>query len=385
MAVKKEIDSSIGLDALIENGFFYLEKHQWKKSKEYFEKAIEISPRNPYPYIGKLLITHKLPTMDSLPDCPIDFRNTNNFKTAWRYADESLKTKLQGYIEQYDVKFEKLYLETCNELSNAQSIEDYRKCYKTFTEYGNYKDSLKFARKAKEFIIQYDYEYCVEKMNQNLTEDEYLQIYNTLSDMDYKDSKKYAAISKDKYSALKCQREEEERKCQIYSSAKFKLGYAKSAKDYIEVKELLSSIAGYKDSSKMIEQCDAEMDKRKVSLFFNNLWNNTTALIVATVLAFIPPFIFLDSTYAWATIIVEAIGAAIGFNVTKEEGNKKAAAKGMFVGAAIVCVFCIALFALIGGLDGLFDYDTGDYCGICGGSGVFQGKICKYCGGWGTK
>ena len=59
----------------------------------------------------------------------------------------------------------------------------------------------------------------------------------------------------------------------------------------------------------------------------------------------------------------------------------------MFVGAASLCVFCIVLFALIGGLDGLFDSgsSSSDYCGICGGDGIFFDEICDYCGGWGSR
>ena len=409
MARTKEVDISIGIDALVENGFFHLEEHKWKQAKVYFEKAIEISPRNPYPYIGKLLITHKMPSMDSLPDCSLDFRNTNNFKTAWRYADEGLKTKLQGYIDQYTEKIEKKYQTACNKLSNAQSIEDYKNCYQIFLELGNHKDSSGLAQKAKEYIIPQEYEYCVEKIKHNLTEDEYLDIYKTLSDMDYKESKKYADMCKQNYNALKLNREETDRKEKIYVSAKLQMPYAKSdvayvkliemfksisgykdsneliqqceekrkeyiylsaqsqmryaksGEDYVKIKEMLGQISGYRDSNELIQQCEDKIRKNFIPMLINKYWSSSVALIVLTAILMIPALFIFSGDSLVPFLVAEFVCIFIEFIIGICTGN---VGRGIFFGFLAGLVL-----GLIFGID-LYP-DTN--CPACGGKGYFGG------------
>lgn len=363
---KKEIDISIGIDALIENGFFYLEKHQWKRAKEYFEKAIEISPRNPYPYIGKLLVTHKLPTMDSLPECPIDFRNTNNYKTALRYADDSLKLKFDSYVAQYEKNLDEKYQTMCSEFSIANSLEDYNRCYKAFVDFGDYKDSIELAQKAKEFIAQHNYEIYVKKVDNNLSEDECLQIYHDLLSMNYKESKRYAALYREKYEKIKCEKEKES----IYLSALSRMRNAESGEDYIEIKKVLEPITGYKDSNLWIKKCDDKIKKNKIG---------NIAMLTITAILFVLSIIITPENIRMFVICGELAGMFVGFIIGKIEGR--------------LCYYVLVFFVIGLGIGLVFmlieawipEYDTGDACGVCGGSGVFRNKVCPSCGGWGTK
>lgn len=362
---KKEIDISIGIDALIENGFFYLEKHQWKRAKEYFEKAIEISPRNPYPYIGKLLVTHKLPTMDSLPECPIDFRNTNNYKTALRYADDSLKLKFDSYVAQYEKNLDEKYQTMCSEFSIANSLEDYNRCYKAFVDFGDYKDSIELAQKAKEFITQHNYEIYVKKIDNNLSEDECLQIYYDLLSMNYKESKRYATLYREKHEQTKREKENES----IYLSAISRMSYARSGANYTAIKKMFESISEYKDSKTWIKKCDNKIKKREIS---------NVAMIIVTVLIFISSFYIFSGDILMFVVISEVLFICIGFAIGRATDDL-----GKCV--LIACISGLVFGALLGLICGIDLYDTGDACGVCGGSGVFRNKICPSCGGWGTK
>ena len=365
MGKTKSIDVSIGIDALLENGFFYLEEHKWKKAKDYFDKTLEISPRNPYPYIGKLLVTHKLPTMDSLPDCPIDFRNTNNFKTALKYADEDLKKQLETYIEQYQHKIDEKYQTLYFEFSSAQSVEDYKKCYEALVELGDYKDSLELAQKATDFITQHDYDLCVEKMKRTLTEDEYLELYNTLSKMDYKESNVLALQCKEKYSTLKNQREDLESKENVYQSALREMRRATSIADYLRTKKILERIANYKDSIELIQKCDDEINKNKTSLFFYTLWNSDIAMMVITATIFVFSLFVFSGDMLIYLITSQVIGIGLGCIIGNTMGSL---GKGAFLGGVIGLVLGVPI-GLICGID-LYP-DSG--CPYCGGKGYFGG------------
>jgi hypothetical protein len=397
--VQKEIDISIGIDALIENGFFYLEEHQWKRAEEYFEKAIEISPRNPYPYIGKLLVTHKLPTMDSLPECPIDFRKTNNFKTALRYADKNLNAKLQGYMEQYKVKFEEMYQAACMKLSLAQSLEDYEKCYKLFIEFGDYKDATSLAQKTNEMIKQEEYKRCEEKLKQNIAEDDYKQLYDTLSNIDYKDSAELASFCRTKYFSLKYQREDAERKEKIYKSAISQLHCAKSVNEYIDIRKALLSIAGYKDSQTLIEQCDEQINQRRATLFFIETWNKCIAFIkrfsnsfiamlylaVALNLVFI--FALIDHPVQYIVTLLISLGVGIGITIKNKKGIR---AIGKVL---VVAVLITALLTAILPIDSILsthrpDDDGWTQCYNCDTTGKVRNSLgyyvdCPRCDGLG--
>lgn len=379
---KKEIDISIGIDALIENGFFYLEEHQWKRAKEYFEKAIEISPRNPYPYIGKLLVTHKLPNMDSLPECSIDFRNTNNYKTALRYADESLKLKLKSYVEEYERKFEEKYQKMCSEFSIANSLEDYNRCYKAFVDFGDYKDSLELAQKAKEFIAQHNYEIYVKKIDNNLSEDECLQLYYDLLSMDYKESKKYAALYREKYEKIKRENENES----IYLSAISRMNYAKSVADYIEIKKIFESISGYKDSNQWIQKCEDKIKRNRIPLFFHNLWHNNSALLlISLVVGIVFAIIFSNSLWTYILSLGTSLGFAL-FYYYKLSGKYI----GRAVSIALIVAILFTSFVVVLPKGGSEEFDP-DKCYWCDGYGYYiteeggRPYTCSHCNGTGHR
>ena len=116
----QEIDVSIGIDAILKNGFAWLEKHQWTKAKRHFDAAAEMAPENPYVYLGKLLITLKLPDIESLPYAPSSFAGSPNFKKALKYADDDLKQKLENYLSQY-MRYHTSSTDTTNPSSTAKS------------------------------------------------------------------------------------------------------------------------------------------------------------------------------------------------------------------------------------------------------------------------
>lgn len=143
MANSQEIDISIGVDAILKRGFLLLEEHQWKKAQRHFDAAIEIAPENAYSYLGRLLVTLKLPNSDSLINSPRAFTGSENYKKAYLYANDDLKNKLDNCVSQYQSRCEKDYQYACSLLEKAFTKEDFYECSHLFYKLGNYKDSSK--------------------------------------------------------------------------------------------------------------------------------------------------------------------------------------------------------------------------------------------------
>ena len=316
MESKKKIDISMGAEALLENGFFYLEEKQWKLSKEYFEKVIEINPRNSKAYLGLLLVANKLPTPDSLPNSAKPFDNSNNFKYALRYGDEEFALQLKTYADLYNKKREKEYQDACEKLSKSQTRKDYEYCYKIFCKLEKYKDCDTKAEKAKEFIDVFEYEDCIAKINDNLTEEACLELSNTLSKINYKDSKSLAEKYRLLYESLKEARKENEKKEDIYRSACSSYNSASSIKDILSVKESFESILNYKDSKMWAQKCQNKLDSRKTAFSLYKIWNNNKLLTgISCVLLVLFGFVFSNSltTYIISMVICLGCGLFMGW------------------------------------------------------------------------
>ena len=372
MAKSKEIDISMGAEALKENGYFCLEQGKWKLAKQYFEKAIEINPRNSYLYIGVLLTKYQLKNIDLLPKAPEDFRKTNNYKLALRYADDEFKAKLAEYVEKYKSILDEKYQKAIDGLSSAKTIDDYKQCYEVFLSLGKHKDAEKYVLSTKEFIDQHNYDLCVEKMKQELTESEYLELFNILSGMNYKESNALAKECKSHYNSLKRSREENEKIEKIYSSACASFKHASSIKEILSAKESFESIADYKDSKDWILKCEDKINSKKVAFLLYKIWNNNKLLVcIACTLVVLFGFIISDTLgYIIAMIISLGAGLLAAWGI----GNGKWIYAGRSLLIATVVGLFLALIVSTSSSGGGNSKGSGT-CGICGGSGTVTSKI----------
>lgn len=355
MASQKQIDISMGAKALLENGFFYLEKKQWKRSQEYFEKVIEISPRNAQAYVGLLLVFNKLSSLDLLPNCDKPFDNNNNYKSALRYGDEELVLQLKRYLAIYNDKSEKEYQDACERLAKAQSRKDYEYCYKTFCKLGKHKNSKAMAEKAKESIDIFEYEDCVAKINDDLTEEEYRNIINTLSKIKYKDSESLVHMYETKYESLK-----------IYSSACDSYKWANSIKDILSVKKSFESIINFKDSKEWISKCQDKLDNKKIAFLLYKIWNNKVAvLLISGIVGIACFYIFSDILmYILSLIFIGGIVTFLGICSAGKENLSKVIS--IALSASIVFTLFCSFF------DGSGSDSSGDKCGVCDGAGMIN-------------
>ena len=98
---------------LLRRAFMFLEDGEWQSANEYCEKVLDVEPENAEAYLGKLMAELKVNKRDALKDQPEPFDNRNNYKKAYRFGDNALKTKLKDDIT---------FIRERNELARREEI-----------------------------------------------------------------------------------------------------------------------------------------------------------------------------------------------------------------------------------------------------------------------
>lgn len=85
------------VDALMKRGYLYLEDHEWKSAKGYFDDALDVDPENAQAYIGMLLAEMHIERECDLHTAERSFVENYYYKKALRFADDDYQVKLQQY------------------------------------------------------------------------------------------------------------------------------------------------------------------------------------------------------------------------------------------------------------------------------------------------
>ena len=96
---------------LLKRAFMFLEDGDWDSSDEYCEKVLDIDPENASAYLGKLMGELQVRRQEALKEQAEPFDNSNNYQKAIRFADDTLKAELIGYIEHIHTRNENAHLE----------------------------------------------------------------------------------------------------------------------------------------------------------------------------------------------------------------------------------------------------------------------------------
>lgn len=201
------------LSALLDRAFMFLEDGDWQSAGEYSEKVLDSDPRNATAYLGKLMAELHVRKREALADCADPFDNTNNYQKTMRFADESLRKELAGYIEHINARnehdrLEGIYNNAETQKASAKTESDFKKAADVYSSIIGYRDA------AEQEQI------CLEKA-------------------------------------------EDARKDAIYSDATSRA----SKRDISEIEkaiELYRSISEWKDSSDRIYSCQERIEKIKV-------------------------------------------------------------------------------------------------------------------------
>ena len=260
-------NATVGVAPLIKRAFLFLEDGDWSSANEYCEKALDQDPENPEAYIAKLMVDLRITNQESLKDCATPFDDNNNYKKAIRFADDSLRSTLIGYIEHINARnenkrLERLYNVALTLMNKAHREDEYKEAADIFHSIIEYKNSealetacLERAENAKNMQLQGIYNNALNIMNNAKREDEYKEaarLFYTI--IKYKDSESLKTACLEKADHAK--------KDAILALATEKM-QKNSIKSCEEAAELLASVRDWKNANGQLVECQEKIQYLK--------------------------------------------------------------------------------------------------------------------------
>lgn len=257
----KPVAATSGTAPLLKRVFMFLEDGDWNSADEYCEKILDLDPECAEAYIGKLMAELKVRKQENLKDQAEAFNSRNNYQKAIRFADETLRTALVGYIEYINHRnetahFESIYAKAKNATTIATS-EKYTEAAHLFESISEYRDSAALAKEcyikaevARKDSIYIHAQNAMSSANAESAYKEAAQLFESISE--YRDSD---ALAKECY--IKA---EVARKDTILTAGKAKMT-GEIVFNYEAAIKLLESISGWKDADEEVYACQKKIEE----------------------------------------------------------------------------------------------------------------------------
>ena len=127
---------------LLQRAFMFLEDRDWDSADEYCEKVLDMEPQNARAYLCKLMAELEVETQELLKDQEHPFDDNNNYKKAVRFADDTLKASLIGYIEHIHTRNKNNRLEEAySEAIHQMNCQKYTEAVELLKSINGYKDA----------------------------------------------------------------------------------------------------------------------------------------------------------------------------------------------------------------------------------------------------
>ena len=278
-SVKKETvvvnNANTNTAPLLKRAFMFLEDGDWQNADEYCEKVLDLDPENAQAYLGKLMAQLCVKQISMLKDCKSPFDYNNNYRKAYRFADDKLKSELEGYIKfindrNENVRLEGIYSNAESAMKSANDKDSFVKAAELFESIEEFKNSKELAKqcreKGEEAYRNAQYNKAVNLFENPIDEEDCKKAKIVFEELgDYKDSKSYLD---------KCdKRAEEVRKDAIYHKAMgtkdkitsilFDKDKHKQISALDEASQLFKSISGWKDAENQANLCLKEIEEIK--------------------------------------------------------------------------------------------------------------------------
>ncbi len=213
-------NSNSNIAPLLKRAFMYLEDGKWEDADNYCEKVLDQDPENAEAYLGKLMSELCVKKKDALRDQKEPFSEKNNYQKVIRFADETLKAELIGYIDcinnrNENARMEDIYNRAKRNMNISTKESDYMQSAKLFESISGYMDSAELAEEcrrkaevARKDAIYYD---AKSKMTGLVASNYQSAIIILRSIPGWKDADEQVEICKKKIEEIRA-KEEEERK-----------------------------------------------------------------------------------------------------------------------------------------------------------------------------
>ncbi len=134
------------VEPLLRRAFMYLEDGEWQSADEYAEKVLDQDPENSKAYLAKLMAELKVRKKENLPNCPLPFDGSNNFKKAVRFGDKKLGDELNGCISHINERNENarltgIYNGAVKAMNSAKTEAAYKVAAAEFKSIPGFKDA----------------------------------------------------------------------------------------------------------------------------------------------------------------------------------------------------------------------------------------------------
>lgn len=222
-------NDGISTASLLKRVFLFLEDGDWNSADEYCEKVLDREPENAKAYLGKLMAELHVHKQEKLADCDKPFDGRKNYQKIVRFGGAELAETLKGYTvhiaeRNKQARLEKTYAVAMDKMENAKIYEDYKDAADMFSGIKGYRDADSLA------------ETCLERMEES-KKTEWM-------DKTYKDAC-FVLYSSQNWIRKR-------------SSIEFSKTIFTVKNPYERMQEairLFSSIPGWKDSEKKIQEC----------------------------------------------------------------------------------------------------------------------------------
>ena len=139
---------------LLERAFMFLEDGNWREADSYCEKVLDIEPRNPLAYLGKLMAERKVSRREELRNLDKPFEDSLNYQKAHRFGDSALQNELDGYItyirERLELeRQEAVYQRAKGLMGRIHTWKEYQGVQSLFESAGDYRDAVQLAKKCE--------------------------------------------------------------------------------------------------------------------------------------------------------------------------------------------------------------------------------------------
>lgn len=189
------------INALMKRGYLFLEDHEWKSAKGYFDDSLDIDPENARAYIGMLLSELHLEKETDIIFVETPFAENYYYKKALRFAEGDYAEVIQNYVP------ENTYQRATRMLSRAGSEQELNTAKELFASLGLYKDSAELKLRcidlAKQVRTEERYSEAVSKMNSSIISDVEAAANTFKSLGEYKDSQTFLERSMERAESLK--------------------------------------------------------------------------------------------------------------------------------------------------------------------------------------
>lgn len=240
--------SDSSTNGLIERAFMFLSEGLPEKADEYFERVLDINPRNVNAYIGKLMIEYKIGEIGEFETLKTDkpLETSGNYTRILKYGNERTRQQFTYYNDC------SIYNQAEYILNTATSSELIDTAIRLFKSIPDIKDAREKAKADKEKYLQYNN--CVFKMK-NSSEDENLveELKNTFEMFgNFRDSAKLVEECRLKLLEMKYKNAV---RLMDDANKHLKKGFC-DINEIRNIKSLFGSMIEYKDCSQKVNECD---------------------------------------------------------------------------------------------------------------------------------